>query len=274
MDASIRFRWLGVGGIELAVNGQTLLVDPFFTRPPFWRMWIGRVRPNRALTAGLVNRCEACLITHAHWDHLMDVPDVVRTTGAVAFGSANACRLLAVCGVAPSHIQEIRSGERLALGAFDVDVFPSEHIWTPGFSSGPLPEGLRSPLRIQDYRMDRCYSFCIHADGRKLLYWSGRHAVLPVPAEVLFVGPFDTPAYYRALLSAVQPRMVIPVHWDDLFRPLCRPVRPSLRPPRWAFPPLGRINLRAFQRQIAQIAPEVTTLVPEMFRTYDLAGLL
>jgi L-ascorbate metabolism protein UlaG (beta-lactamase superfamily) len=28
MDTAIRFRWLGVAGIELSVNDQVLLIDP------------------------------------------------------------------------------------------------------------------------------------------------------------------------------------------------------------------------------------------------------
>ncbi len=49
-------------------------------------------------------RCDFVLVTHAHWDHLMDVPDVVLNTGATALGSANTCQLLALLGVAPEPI--------------------------------------------------------------------------------------------------------------------------------------------------------------------------
>ena len=51
MEASVWFRWLGVAGIELKVNGEILLIDPFFTRPPAWRMWFGRVSANHKLVA-------------------------------------------------------------------------------------------------------------------------------------------------------------------------------------------------------------------------------
>jgi len=40
----LELRWLGVAGIELRVNEQILVIDPFVTRPPFRRMWWGRVR--------------------------------------------------------------------------------------------------------------------------------------------------------------------------------------------------------------------------------------
>jgi len=66
MMPGIQFRWLGVGGIEIRVEQQILAVDPFFTRPPFRRLWFGRVRPNRKLIADLMPRCNHILVTHAH----------------------------------------------------------------------------------------------------------------------------------------------------------------------------------------------------------------
>jgi L-ascorbate metabolism protein UlaG (beta-lactamase superfamily) len=58
MDAQIRFRWLGTAGIELVVNDQVLLIDPYFTRLPVWKLVSGRVRPNRALIPDLVQRAD------------------------------------------------------------------------------------------------------------------------------------------------------------------------------------------------------------------------
>ena len=93
MDTSIRFRWLGTGGIELVVNDQVLLIDPYFTRFPLRKLVLGRVRPNRALIGDTIKHSDYVLLSHAHFDHLMDVPDMVRNTGAVAIGSPNSCRL-------------------------------------------------------------------------------------------------------------------------------------------------------------------------------------
>ena len=115
--ASAQFRWLGVAGIELRAQDGVLVIDPFLTRFGPWRA-LGRVRSNRSLVAGTVRECDFVLVSHAHWDHLMDVPEVVRATGAQAFGSANTCRLLSVCGVPATHIRQIGAGDRLVLGAF------------------------------------------------------------------------------------------------------------------------------------------------------------
>ena len=210
----MQFRWLGVGGIELRAGDQVILIDPYVTRFPLWRMAVGRVRPNRELIAEKIPHCNFVLVTHPHVDHLMDVPDVVRNTGAVALGSANACRLLAVLGVPAAQIREIDAGDQLTLGNFRVDVLPAGHVtfwgWRP--FSGPLPPGLRPPLRARDYRMDLYYSFLISAGGQRLLTDPGICPEDAVAADVLFIHPGRPRPFYESLLPRVRPKVVVPYH--------------------------------------------------------------
>ncbi len=274
---SVRLRWLGVAGIELTAHDRILAIDPFFTRPPFWRMAIGRVRPDRALIARHLPRCDWILVTHAHWDHLMDVPDLARRTAATVWGSPNACALLAACGLPQAQIRPIHGGERLVLGDWTVDVLPGEHMRAPGFAPGPLPADLRPPLRLRDYRMDLCFSFALQIGRLRLLDWHSNTLDWAVLADVLFLGPDQPLPYYRQLLRAVRPRLVIPVHWDDLFCPLSRPIHPVLAPPRWAWPPVRRMDLPRFRQEVEQMArdqgmPETEVWIPERFRPYDLAA--
>jgi len=268
--AQLWFRWLGVAGIELRIKDEILLIDPFFTRPPMRRMWFGHVTPNHDLIAHKIEGCDYILVTHAHWDHVLDVPDVVRNTGAIALGSPNTCGLLAACGVPHQHIREIKSGGRLTLGNFGIEVLAAEHMSIPGFWPGRLPSDMQPPLRLRDYRMDVCVSFLIEVDGLRLLDWSSIQSAPAPPADILFVRLDGRQAYYETMLRAVRPRLVIPVHWDNLFRPVSKPIRPYLKPPRWEFPPLQRMDPTRFKDRIEEMVPEIKVLVPEIFRVYDI----
>jgi L-ascorbate metabolism protein UlaG (beta-lactamase superfamily) len=267
-------RWLGVAGLELELDGQILAIDPFFTRPPFWRLWFGRVRPDRRLVASKVQRCDHILVTHAHWDHLMDVPEVARNTGAVVLGSARTCRLLTACGVPEAQIEEIGEGDELTLGPFQVQVLGAEHLRIPCFTEGPLRPDLHPPLRLRNYRMDRCYSFSIQAGGHRLLDWRSVQVEGAPRADVLYVGPEGACPYYASLIQAVQPQVIVPIHWDDMFRSLSKPVRPFWAPPRLAFPPLQRMDPSWFRAEIEGIAPHTRVVVPEPFRRYDIGSWL
>ncbi len=270
MRDPIRFRWLGVAGIEVQVRDEILIIDPCLTRPAMRQVWFGRVHPDQELIAQQIQRCDYVLVTHAHWDHVMDVPDVVRNTGAVALGSPNTCQLLAACGVPKDQICEIVSRDQVRLGSFSVEILSAEHLKLPGFAPGSLPDKLEPPLRLRNYRMDTCLSFLIEVDDLRLLDWSSIGQEPTPAADVLFVRLYEKQATYQALLHAVQPRLVIPVHWDDLFRPASKPTRPCFKPPSWTFPPLQRMDPARFKSTIEGMKPDVGVLIPEIFRVYSI----
>jgi L-ascorbate metabolism protein UlaG (beta-lactamase superfamily) len=266
----VTFRWLGVAGLEFSLAGSTLLIDPFFTRPSPWQVISLRgVAPDRALIAKHVQRADAVLVTHAHYDHMLDVPEVVRQTGAQAFGSRNTCDLLANYGLPTERYTCIAAGDRLSLGPFQVEVFPARHTHTPldRWINGPLPVRLapgQQPLRLVDYRMDDCFSFRIHTDGKTFL--AGNH---PVTADVLLIAPFHSPAALAEIIGAVAPKVVVPIHWENFTRPLSKTLRPMFvtRRQGWAgWPPLRRLDLAVFVQRIEQIQPGVQVLIPELFK--------
>jgi hypothetical protein len=127
---------------------------------------------------------------------------------------------------------------------------------------------------MRDYRIDACFSFLIESGGLRFLDWSSEQVHSASHADLLFVKPHQEQAYYEALLDVVQPRVLIPIHWDDFMRPLSQPLRPMLKPPRLAFPPLARVDLTAFRQMIKHIAPRTKVFLPEIFRRYELSELL
>jgi Beta-lactamase superfamily domain len=263
-------------------------------------MWWGHVRSDAALAARAVPLADFVLVTHAHWDHVMDVPAVISKTGATAYGSPNTCQLLSILGVSKEHIHEVKVEDRFSLGGFQVQVIPAKHGLVMGrlFATGPLPANLRPPLRMRDYRMDTCFSFLIEMNGLRFLDWSSEVTGSALPADVLFVKPLREQAYYEALLGLVQPRVIIPIHWDDFMRPLSQirtgaspvptipihwddfmrplsqPLRPTFKPPRMAFPPLERVNLTTFKQMIQRIAPQIKVILPKIFYLYELDAFL
>jgi hypothetical protein len=118
--------------------------------------------------------------------------------------------------------------------------------------------------------MDSCLGFLIQAGGRRVLVGAAEYPEGATATDVLFAGVFYSRACYRSLLQRARPRVVVPIHWDDMFRPLSQPIRPMLQPPAWAIPPLQRVNLAGFSRMIEQMAPGTKVIIPELFRLYNL----
>ncbi|HMA35999.1 MAG TPA: MBL fold metallo-hydrolase [Chloroflexia bacterium] len=260
MQHPVTFRWFGVAGVAITANGQTLALDPFFSRPPYSRFLLGRPVPSRRLAEHLLPACDYVLVSHSHWDHVMDVPAVARHTGAIAFGSPNTCGLLRLHGVPAAQIRLIQAGEHLRLGSFGVEVLRASHGFVPFLGGvGPLASDLRPPLRLRDYRRDVCFGFRVEVAGYRLLLLPGR----ALPADVLFMLPvMRGPAYYGPFLRRVQPAVVVPVHWDNLFLPLTQPLREYGR---------GTARLKQY---VEHYVPGARFLKPELFRPYSLPELL
>ena len=256
---SLTFRWLGVAGVEFKAGDQVLAIDPFFTRPSLVQM-LRPIHPNLSLAAEKLPACNFVLVTHSHYDHVLDVPEVLRHTGAVAYGSANTCQLLRLLSVPEAQLYEARVGDKLSLGAFQVEVIHGQHSPVPfgRFFSGNLQPGLKPPLRMADYRMDICLGYCINVMGTRLLVCAAE----PQPADILFAVAQESRNYYRKLFKGVQPHTFIPIHWDNFTRPLSKPLRRFARP--------GRLHLWQITRLARQVLPRVNVIIPEIFREYSL----
>jgi L-ascorbate metabolism protein UlaG (beta-lactamase superfamily) len=254
---SLTFRWLGVAGLELKAGGQVLAIDPFFTRPSLLSM-LRPISPDYSLVKEKLPECDYVLVTHPHYDHLMDVPAVLGHTGAVAYGSANTCRLLELLGVPGAQAKEVHVADKLSLGAFKVKVIPGQHSPIPfgNIFNGQLKTGLHPPLRMQDYRMDICLGYMIKVMAESLLVCARQ----PQPAGVLFAVAQEPQEYYLKLLKEVNPHTFIPIHWDNFTRPVTRPLRRFVRP--------GGLQLWQLTRLARQTLPQVRVFIPELFQEY------
>jgi L-ascorbate metabolism protein UlaG (beta-lactamase superfamily) len=255
---SLTFCWLGTAGLELKSAGHGLAIDPFFTRSSLLEM-LRPVVSNANLVAGRLPGCDFVLVTHSHYDHILDVPEVVCHNGAIAYGSANTCQLLRICGVPSSQVHEIREGDKLTLGEFEVEVIRGQHSPIPfgRIFNGRLSPGLQPPLHAWDYRMDLCLGYRISVQGIRVLVCAAE----PQPADLLFAVAQESKPYYLRLFRGVQPDTFIPIHWDNFTRPLDKPLRRFGRP--------GRISLQELVNLAEQSLPHVKVIIPELFKQYS-----
>jgi L-ascorbate metabolism protein UlaG (beta-lactamase superfamily) len=268
----IELTYLGTAGWHLTDGAYHLVIDPYFTRISMRTLVFGRAVPDARLIAQHMPPANALLVTHPHYDHIMDVPEAARITSAPIWASPQGCELLSLLGVPDSQICTMRPGDALPFGPFNVEVRESAHRIVFGSIpySGPLKEGLRAPLRGGDYRMDMQYSFRISVGDLRILITSGIDDEPELEAEVLLVGADGTRDQLAAILSASKPRLVLPNHWDDMFRPLAQPTRTMMTPPPGRIPIFKRINLDAWARLVRELAPDAEIIIPRLFEAYSI----
>ncbi|HWQ45731.1 MAG TPA: MBL fold metallo-hydrolase [Longilinea sp.] len=261
------FRWLGVAGVELKTDDFTIIIDPSFTRPWFGMfVWL-RARPKTDLIHEHIPQADAILVTHGHYDHLLDVPEAARLTGAPVYGSANIVNICRAVGLPEFQLHLVSVGDTFTLGPAQIDVTVSSHIHTPAdfLINKPLPRRLRYPLRLSDYRMDQNLGYRITLGGQRFLF--GKQ---PLPADIWFTMPYDPAQDIAEKNKTVGARRIVPIHWDDFFRPLHWQRRPAWRPVDLHAPYPRRMHLEQIQQELEAFNPGVEVLMPELFKDYPL----
>lgn len=92
----VSLRWFGNATFEIAFEDHVLLLDPDYIRTP-------RSRP-LGFTASDVERADLLLVGHPHTEHIGDVPQVVRQTGARVVVAPLGADFLLRAGVAADRV--------------------------------------------------------------------------------------------------------------------------------------------------------------------------
>lgn len=237
--AAVRVRYFSISTLVISDGETALMTDGYFTRfsnplDPFLNPLI---TPDRAaIAAGLeragIDSLAAVLVGHSHFDHAMDAPIVAARTGAVLVGSASTANVGRGLDLPEAQIRVAEPGVAMRFGRFDVTFIRSAHVPLP-FGLGGLGETIDAPLvppaRVWDYKEGGTYAMLIeHPAGRLLIH--GSAGFVPgmyrdIRADVVLLGTgglgFHSDAYQRAYLDAVvtatQPRLVLPINFEDLY---------------------------------------------------------
>jgi len=225
----VRVTYLGTNGYQFEFKGHALLVDPYFSRVDLLSVALGsRIQPNAArINDGLRHlapNADAILVTHGHFDHLLDVPAVMAKTRARLIASASSVDLAKRAGA--SSGDAVKPGDVRRIGPWKIRVLSATHDRLFGkvpFAQPPSQTG--PPQRAADWICGEPLAFLIEVKGQRIYIDSGGTSTRLPPNErvdlaILGMALPDSRARLAAALAHLQPRYVLPSHQDDFFRPL------------------------------------------------------
>jgi L-ascorbate metabolism protein UlaG (beta-lactamase superfamily) len=190
-DAGFAVTFLGVTSLLLDDGGSRILTDGFFSRPSLLAVGSRRIAPDRSrIDAALdrvgVERLDAVVPLHTHYDHAMDSAVVAARTGAVLAGGGSAAELARGHGLGEDRIHMVHPRDTVTFGSFRLTWVLSDHC-PPDRYPGPITEPVVPPARVREYRCGEAWSLLVeHRSGRTALIQGSAGFVpgsLPAPAR-------------------------------------------------------------------------------------------
>lgn len=229
----MKIQWTGTAGFKIQSRDASFLIDPYLSRNA--RAWpVQTIKPKDLAPFSHI------FVSHGHFDHILDIPDIVNPTDARVVCAPVAGQTLIKMGMARSHLMEIKNcGDDICFAHIQATAFFSRHI---RFDAKLLISTLiRAGKQIKNilpllknYPCGQVLSWRFELEGKRILFFGtggSTRAELEIlakdPVDLLLVplqGHSDICARAMAYVKALKPAFVLPHHQDDFFPPVSRAV--------------------------------------------------
>jgi L-ascorbate metabolism protein UlaG (beta-lactamase superfamily) len=264
LPKGLELTWLGTAGFRLSYQGTVIWIDPYVTRLPLVDLLRRRaVPPSQEAVARWIDRADAVLVGHTHFDHALDVPAIAKRTGCKVYGSQSAANLMQLYALREQAVV-VEPHRDYEVGPFKFHFVPSQH--------SKLQLGLRIPfsgeltcdhvdeLTPQAYRCGQVWGIHVEVAGMRF-YHQGSADLLEDEIRDRDVDVFlcgisgrrFTEKYIERIVKRLRPQVVVPTHYDDFFRPLDDRVRFSFN-----------VNLTGFADEVHAVSRELPLHVLEL----------
>lgn len=237
-QGEVKVTFLGTTSLLFDDGNTQLMIDGFTSRPSLSKMLFSKIKTDEDTVDKVLNRIgvdnnklKGLFVAHTHYDHSFDLAYIAKRTGSHVYGSESTINVGFGGGINEKQMSVYEVNKAMQFGDFTVTVLPSKH--SPTFDEGEkVTKPLKQPAKALDYHEDSSYDFLITHQNKTFLvkpsanYIEG--ALDDIRADVLFLGTgvlgkqdstFQN-TYYEQTIQKVQPKLVIPIHWDDFNKPL------------------------------------------------------
>jgi L-ascorbate metabolism protein UlaG (beta-lactamase superfamily) len=191
---AVDIRWLGHACFELRSGGTTVLVDPFLSQNPKAAAQPGELEP------------DVILLTHGHFDHILDTVDIAKRTGARVLAIVELANELGNEGL---DVVDPNIGGTVKFDWGWVKLTPAWHTAVSPKGTPHMPAGLL--IHIGDRTIYHLGDTALFSDLQLIARRGDRIDVALVP-----IGGHYTMDRWDAVTAVefIKPRQVIPCHYD------------------------------------------------------------
>jgi L-ascorbate metabolism protein UlaG (beta-lactamase superfamily) len=255
---AVNLTYLGCGNMIIEKDGDALITDPFFsiqkftkmpgkvkTNPELFELWKSRVQASASRAS-----VKACLVSHTHYDHVMDLPVILQAhyfnKMETVYGNSYLPQMMTNFLKEGTRIETLSAGEWISVTPhirfLPIESSHAPHTKNKLYMSKPLDAGYfkehlvwpNDKIKARKWSVGTTYSFLVDFMGQDTLrmfvqtsasqYPDGRPpkeelAKKKVDVAILcYASALNVTDYPKAIVSAVDPAKMIIVHWEDFFR--------------------------------------------------------
>ena len=240
----MKVTYLGTTMLLFDDGEDQILFDCHVTRPSIPKYALGKLETDKAVADRVIkefgiHRLKAMFISHSHHDHVMDAPYFSNVCGAKIYGTESTLNVARGGDVPEDRLTLFKENESYTVGKFKITVLKSLHS-KPSFFNNDLgqtiDEPLKQPVKKKLYKEGGSYDFYIEHEDKKILIRPSYNYIAGqldnIKADVLFLAiaglakdeAKHKEEFFKETIEKVEPKVVIPLHWDNFFTPLYSPI--------------------------------------------------
>lgn len=232
----LQVTYLGTAGFILQDDNRVVVLDPYVSRPGPMAL-LAPLVPDTALIRETIPQADDVLVGHAHYDHILDAPDLCKQTGARLIGSSSTIMVGRAAGLPEEQLRVTEGHEDIPSGPWTVRGLPSRHGKV--FGRIPFPGDILSPPawppRMADLKHGRVLNWVVQTGSLTIVHIDSADFINAElqgqQADIVclcVIGRKYRPGYVKEVVDLLKPRWIIPCHWDTMMTPLH--VTPDLIP--------------------------------------------
>ncbi|XXF38164.1 MBL fold metallo-hydrolase (plasmid) [Bacillus cereus] len=229
-QGEVKVKFLGTSSLLFDDGNIQLMIDGFISRPSLPKMLFSNIKTDEDTVDKVFNqigvdntKLKGLFIAHTHYDHAFDLAYIAKRTGTHVYGSESAINIGIGGDINKNQMSVYEVNKAMKFGDFTVIVLPSKH--SPTFDEGEkIKKPLKQPAKALDYHEDSSYDYLITNNKTFLVKPSANYieGILD-DIRIGILGKQESTfqnTYYKQTVRKVQPKLVIPIHWDDFNKPL------------------------------------------------------
>ncbi len=273
LRGGFELRWINNAGFEIELaGGAHLLVDPWMDSAQIWPMKVEQL-----------SRVDYVLLTHIHFDHGDSIGQIQRAfpNAKILVGDLSAEPLCRMQDLNVEKLYRVRGGEVYEFEDVKVEAISGRHTESRrgsyyGKGNNAKADGSADlamwygSLEFFNYRLTG-------TDGSRIAVWGGMTSEEQIrrmehygdnDAALMHVSPKQNMDQFVELVKAVNPKVVIPHHydlWDVMFKENPAMMKDAPLPPEQMN---ERYILGRIRQAVEEQCPHTTFFIPEHHRWY------